>query len=211
MSKFLLCFVSSCVLAVGFFYGCDHDEVTLRDIDHLQDLYNLRNLTNTNFEDEMDPSWSPDGRNIAFATYNGITVMDADGKNRVALTSAVSCSPSWSPDSQRIAFYSNRDGNGEIYIMDANGENQQNLTKSHIDETEPSWSPDGRRIAFVSDDSISVMDADGKNRRILVEVSGWICNSPTWSPDGQSIAFSSRYEPENYEFWVKDIWVIDYP
>jgi TolB protein len=49
--------------------------------------------------------------------------------------------PSWSPDGSRIAFISHRDGNHEIYMMDADGSNQTNLTNDAARDTNPSWSP----------------------------------------------------------------------
>ena len=68
----------------------------------------------------------------------------------------------------RIVFTSLRDGNAEIYVMDAGGGNQENLTNHPAYDGEPDWSPDGTKIAFVSDRNgdriqIYVMDADGKN------------------------------------------------
>ena len=79
--------------------------------------------------------------------------------------------PHGSPDNERIAFASDRDGNYEIYVMDADGKNQQRLTESRQTDWDPSWSPDGERIAFASDRKgdfenfeIYVMDADGGNQ-----------------------------------------------
>ena len=86
-----------------------------------------------------------------------------------------------------IAFVSNRDGNSEIYVMEADGSGQVNLTNRPGDQHSPTWSPDGQQIAYVHNraaPSIWLMDADGGDRRFLVD--GY---DPSWSPDGKQIAF----------------------
>ncbi|HIE30347.1 TPA: hypothetical protein EYP66_24065 [Candidatus Poribacteria bacterium] len=71
----------------------------------------------------------------------------------------------------QIAFISDRDGNYEIYVMDASGKNQRNLTNNPAADWSAAWSPDGRRIAFHSNRDgnweIYIMDASGKNPRNL--------------------------------------------
>ena len=94
----------------------------------------------------------------------------------------------------RIVFTSFRDGNSEIYVMDADGGNQVNLTIHPAHDAEPDWSPDGTKIAFVSGrdgdrSQIYVMDADGKNPIRLTE-GRETKGHPDWSPDGRKIAFS---------------------
>ena len=108
---------------------------------------NQRNLTNNDRFDES-PSWSPDGKRIAFTSMrNGgnreIYVMDADGGNQRNLTNHPDNDwhPVWSPNGKRIAFVSNRtrDLNRDIYVMNADGSNPQNLTNHPNDDEDPAW------------------------------------------------------------------------
>ena len=66
-------------------------------------------------------------------------------------------------------FVSWRDGNGEVYVMNADGSAPENLTRHPANDCHPAWSPDGRRIAFVSrrdgNSEIYVMNADGSGKR----------------------------------------------
>jgi Tol biopolymer transport system component/cephalosporin-C deacetylase-like acetyl esterase len=103
-------------------------------------------------------------------------------------------SPEWSPDGERIAFRTDRDGNHEIYAMNANGSDPVNLTRTpDAEERSPAWSPDGAQIAFSSnrdgDRDIYLMAADGSDVARLA-LPG-LQEYPTWSPDGAEIAFTS--------------------
>ena len=194
---------------------------------------NQQNLTNDPSHD-MYPAWSPDGKRIAFTSYRDghvhaihgrptaeIYVMDADGGNPQHLTNDLNDDryPSWSPDGKRIVFSSERDGHfigefeitsSEIYLMDADGGNQQKLTENRKNDFSPSWSPDGKRIAFSSDrkgdfvnSEIYVMDADGGNQQKLTENRDWDY-APSWSPDGKRIAFSSDGDNKQADIYVMD-------
>ena len=103
--------------------------------------------------------------------------------------------PTWSPDSGKLVFTSDRDGVHEIYVMDADGSSQVNLTISPARDFLPGWSPDGSKIAFVSNrdgfHEIYVMDADGASQMRLTGGPA-VDTSPAWSPDGLRIAFVSN-------------------
>ena len=170
-------------------------------------------LTNRPNTGSYYPTWSPDGRRIAFqnTTFRfpasgvdavDIYAMDADGSNPVRLTNdpGSDLAPSWSPDGSRIAFLSVRDGDEEIYVINADGSNPRRLTNSPGSDQFPAWSPDGTRIAFSSDRDgspslegrdIYVMNAaDGLGLVRLTDDPAYD-TGPAWSPDGSRIAFTS--------------------
>jgi Tol biopolymer transport system component len=108
---------------------------------------------------------------------------------------------------EKIVFYSDRDGNQEIYIMNAaDGSNQTRLTSVNANDSDPSLSPDGTKIAFESDrdgnSNIYIMNAaDGSNQTRLTDNPADDSN-PRWSPDGTKIAFNTNRdstEQENFE------------
>ena len=100
--------------------------------------------------------------------------------------------PAWSPDGRKLAFVSRRDGNSEIYVINADGSGQENLTQHPARDSHPSWSRDGRKLAFVSrrdgNSEIYVMNADGSGLRNVTRTPSNDLG-PAWSPDGRAIAF----------------------
>jgi TolB protein len=163
---------------------------------------------------DVDPSWSPDGKRIAFARETsagpwGIYTFDVrSGRERLLITNKVDARhPSWSPDGRKIAFTAltetprTVDYTG-IYVMDADGGRARRLTPIDQWADQAAWSPDGRRIAFLrwlpqktgrvrAIASLRVMSASGTHERELVHRA----TAPAWSPDGKRLAYtSSRVE-----------------
>jgi Tol biopolymer transport system component len=102
---------------------------------------------------------------------------------------------------EKIAFESLRDGNFEIYVMNADGSNPINLTHSAADDMDPAFSPDGSKIAFTSSRDgnfeIYVMNADGTQQTRLTMTTAAGEGEVTWSPDGKKLAFTSGRDGNN--------------
>jgi Tol biopolymer transport system component len=177
---------------------------------------NLRRLTD-NAASDFAPAWSPDGKKIAFTSNRDgnseIYVMDADVCDAGALRDpgcpdpevtrltdnpASDQVPIFSPDGTKIAFQSARDGNQEIYVLNADGSGAPtNLTNNPALDSLPDFSPDGTRLTFGStrdggDVDVWAMNADGSDPVNLTPTltttnDRW----SAWSPDGTKIVFWS--------------------
>src|SRR5258707_12545819 len=93
-------------------------------------------------------------------------------------------SPKWSPDGQFVAFRSDRDGKGDIFVMNADGSNPENVTKSpDTEEDDFVWSLDSQQIVVVSalggDTQLYHVNRDGKARTQLTHVPG-NASAPAW-------------------------------
>jgi PKD repeat protein len=148
-----------------------------------------------------EPSWSPDGTQVAVDNQSDIFVVNLADGSAANLTNGAgqNYSAAWSTDGARIAFVSNRDGQPELYLMNAsNGSNVTRVTNGVGFRGDPSWFPDGTRLVFdcqieSGNGDICAINVDGTGLVRLTNAPG-----PDWeadvSPDGTRIAFSTgRY------------------
>lgn len=104
---------------------------------------------------ERDPSWSPDGKYIVYSFQGNIFKIDVLTGSTLELTNDTfqNTDPEVSPDGSWITFVSNRSGNQDIWLMDAQGKGTLQLTSDKGIQKDPSWNPKGNQIAYVSDAS----------------------------------------------------------
>ncbi|AOY93179.1 Tol-Pal system beta propeller repeat protein TolB [Cupriavidus sp. USMAA2-4] len=158
----------------------------------------------TSIEPIISPSWSPDGRRVAYVSFESrkpvVYVHDlATGRrSKVADFKGNNSAPAWSPDGQHLAVALSRDGNTQVYQVNADGTGLKRLSRSSAIDTEPMYSPDGRSIYFTSDrgggPQIYRMPADGESSGAAQRVTfkGSYNVSPRISPDGKQLAYITR-------------------
>jgi Tol biopolymer transport system component len=150
------------------------------------------------------PELSPNGEKIIFASNgNGLWVMNSDGSDPHAITFRDDIDPTWSRDGSMIAFASNRSGQRQLYVANANGKKVSQVTDLTNMGGRSTWSPDGTRLAFyrgpAGDHDIFIINIDGTGLERLTH--GGDNLGPSWSPDGNWIAFTS-FRDGNNEIYV---------
>ncbi len=146
----------------------------------------------------MSPAWSPDGRKLAYVSFEQrrpvILVQDifTAQRERVSAFKGINGAPAWSPDGKRLAMSLSKDGNSEIYVMHVASGRLQRLTHHRAIDTEPAWSPDGNTLVFTSDRGgnphiYQIAVQGGKPKRITFE--GRYNARASYSPDGEKITF----------------------
>lgn len=120
------------------------------------DGYNPQTIL-TSREPIMSPCWSPDGKRIAYVSFEKnapsifVQTLATGAREKVSAYVGLNGAPAWSPDGTRLALTLSKDGSPDIYILDLVSRSLQRLTRSFSIDTEPVWSVDGSRIIFTSD------------------------------------------------------------
>lgn len=164
---------------------------------------NLKQIT-TGEEPHLSPAWSPDGRYIAYTSFEGgnphIYIYDTqDGsKRRLTQTRGLNSGANWSPDGTYIAYTASNGGDTDIYVLPSKGGKRKLLIKGSGLDVDPKYSPDGKYIAFVSgrygNPHIFVGTlANGSESRVVrdkrLTYAGWYNSTPAWSPESDKIIF----------------------
>ena len=155
-----------------------------------------RTVVNSN-EPLMSPSWSPDGRRLAYVSFESgnseVYIQDIASGSREKITSfrGINGAPSFSPDGNRLALTLSKGGNPDIYVMDLASKHLTQVTNHFGIDTEPTWSADGASLYFTSDRGgrpqiYQVGSSGGSASRISFE--GSYNASPSVSFDGKKIA-----------------------
>jgi TolB protein len=145
----------------------------------------------------LSPAWSPDGRKLAYVSFEGgnsaIFIQDiaTGAREKVSGFRGINGAPSFSPDGSKLALTLSRSGNPEIYVMDIGSRQLRQLTNQSSIDTEPTWSADGSSIYFTSDRGgrpqiYRVPAGGGSASRVTFE--GSYNATPTVSYDGKKIA-----------------------
>ncbi|MFL0796933.1 MAG: Tol-Pal system beta propeller repeat protein TolB [Cellvibrionaceae bacterium] len=151
----------------------------------------------------MSPTWSPDGKQIAYVSFEtgraSIWRQEIATARREQLTNfkGLNNSPNWSPDGRSLALVLSKAGSPDIYVLDIASRSMRRITHDWSIETEPEWSPDGKSLFFTSDRGSKPQIykytlATGAVKRVTFQ--GDYNARPRVTPDGKTLVFVHRYQ-----------------
>ncbi len=155
----------------------------------------------TSPEPIISPAWSPDGRRLAYVSFESrkpvVWVHDVTTGQRRAVANfkGSNSAPAWSPDGSQLAVALTQDGPTQVYVLSAEGGTPRRLTSSGVIDTSPAFTPDGEYLLYTSDRGGSPQIyrqkvAGGAAERLTFE--GAYNAMPRVSPDGKSFVFIRR-------------------
>ncbi|MGH3104036.1 MAG: TolB family protein [Gaiellaceae bacterium] len=205
------------------FQGSDPDSFDIWTMN--PDGSGLTSVTATPDSDEFEPSWSPDGRRIAFTSDRGgeragptavyVTNVAGGAARRLNPAGLSQTSPAWSPDGMHIAFSlcTRRPAEGEpcssaqiAVARAADGRGLRFVTRplrgANAVDSKPAWAPNGRWLVFTRTvdsgyNELWVIGLDRRGLRRLLRDDSQIDHNPSWSPDGRRIAFVSDVDGDD--------------
>ena len=150
----------------------------------------------TSDEPIMSPQWSPDGKRIAYVSFEkkraSIYVQDVHTGKRELVSQfyGINGAPAWSPDAKKLAIVLSKSGRPNIYTLDVATKELKQLTNSWTIDTEPAWSPDGKTLIFTSNRSggpqiYQINSKGGSPERITYN--GTYNTTASFTSDGRSI------------------------
>ncbi len=176
------------------------------------DGFNPRSIASSR-EPLMSPAWSPDGKKIAYVSFESkrsaiyIQTLASGKRIKVSSYKGINGAPAFSPDGTRLALTLSKDGSPDIYVLNLSNKLLLRVTKSYAIDTEPTWSPDGKTIVYTS-------NRGGKPQLYTIPSQGGVAKRLTFegdynargqfSSDGKSIAMVHANRGD-YRIAVMDI------